>query len=133
MQLEQFTRIILVGGAGAAFVVIEEIQHCRAARYIAQKIAEIAETMGMHQRVVGGETHGDARVAIGIHVEVIMPEFNHHLAQLPRAVDGAQPRCRAHVICWQVALLPCHFDAIVRQMPERFGGLRETAKGAIFR
>ena len=103
VQFHQFAGVVLVepvhatvgalaAGRGVLRVVKIE-QHRRVMRGGAQQVAETAERVGADRfRLIGADPQPVEALA-GEHVEMVVPEIDHHLLQLARAVERApQPR-----------------------------------------
>ena len=77
-----------VGADALEVVEVEEHRRTLGSRF--EEVAEVAERVGAdHVAVVGGQEPAVGALA-GEDVEVVRPEIDHHLLQLPLAVGGAQ-------------------------------------------
>jgi hypothetical protein len=96
VQLEELPRPVLVRTVARVGVVVEVVEHRRAARHRLQHVPKVAENVGPDDVPVVVDEG-----LLGVHleavdVEVVQPEVGQHLAQLPLAVDhaevGVEPR-----------------------------------------
>src|SRR5262249_56463650 len=103
---------------------IQVPEHRRAQRRGAEQIPEPAESMAAdHLSVVGGLEPGALTLA-GIHVEMVAPELDHHLAELPSRSRGPEQR-RRRKLAQQDLRLP------FVELAQRLADGLETAEGAL--
>jgi hypothetical protein len=116
VQLEQFAGIILIRRTVTAEGIVEVEPHGDTLRHIPHHVPKIAQTAPPDDiTVVQGPGGADAGIGIGINVEVVVPELDQHLTQLPFAVDGADQGGSAHLFDGTDALL---ISRMLRQGPE---------------
>jgi hypothetical protein len=93
MQLHQLARIVFVQPARLRDPVIQIEQHGRMAGGGAQHLAEGAEYVRPDGIAFVAGHQGTVLALARKHVEVVVPEVDHHFFQLARTFDGAQQAC----------------------------------------
>ena len=92
VQLQQFPREIFVGAGARVRGVVEVVHHRRALRDGLQHRPEIAQRIRAdHVAVVVHEHRAGIEIG-GHHVEMVVPETDHHFLQLPLGVHGTDQR-----------------------------------------
>ena len=98
VQLQKLAGVIFVGDARAGTAVVEIDQHRRAPGHRLQKLTEVSQGVAAQGAVVVRQRRSHGIVANGVDVEMIVPEADQHLAQLPAGTDRALDRRRRHLL-----------------------------------
>ena len=89
VQLDHLARVVLVEARRAVDVVVEVIQHRRGRERLLQQLAEIAERVAAHDVAAPAAPGRRGIAVVARHVEVVVPEVDHALEQLPARIDRA--------------------------------------------
>jgi hypothetical protein len=90
VELEQLSRVILVRTTGGARPPVEEDEHRRTRRDGRDEVAEVAERVAPNHVAIVKKKQASTALLLAIDVEVIGPELDHALEELPFAVDGPE-------------------------------------------